>query len=233
LLSTIADHDITIKNFLLVSSQAAVGPSPSQEPVIEDYPCQPLTQYGKSKWQTEQIALSFREKLPVTIVRPCAVYGPRDTDVLNLFRTLKYGFNLMVGSVDQLVNVVYVEDCAEGIIQATFSKNTAGKTYFICEDTPYYWSEFAAIAGDIMNKKYLTLKLPYPLVNLIAYFIEGIARVTGGMTILNQEKMLEVRESFWCVSPARAQKDFNYQTHFSAEKGIERTIRWYKENSWL
>jgi len=233
LLLTLVEHDIRIKNFLLVSSQAAVGPSPTQEPVNEDFPCHPLTQYGKSKWQAEQIAFSFQGKLPVTILRPCAVYGPRDTDVLNFFKTLKYGFNLMVGQVDQLVNVVYVEDCAMGIIQATFSEKTAGKTYFICEDTPYYWSEFAAIAGDIMNKKYLTLKLPYPLVNLIAYFIELIANVSGGTTILNREKMLEVREPYWRVSAARAQQDFRYQTQFPAEKGIEKTISWYKENSWL
>ncbi len=233
LLSTIAEQDIPIKNFLLVSSQAAVGPSPSQEPVNENFPCQPLTQYGRSKWQTEQVASSFQEKLPVTIVRPCAVYGPRDTDVLHFFRTLKYGLNLMVGKVDQLVNVVYVEDCAQGIIEATFSENTAGKTYFICEETPYYWSQFAAISGKIMNKKYLTLKLPYTLVNMIAYFIEQIANITGGKTILNREKMVEVREPFWRVSPARAQKDFHYQTRFPAEKGIEKTICWYKENSWL
>lgn len=233
LLSTLADQDTGIKKFLLVSSQAAVGPSPTQEPVDEDFPCQPLTQYGKSKWQAEQIALSYQKKLPLTILRPCAVYGPRDIDVLNFFKTLKYGFNLMVGQVDQLVNVVYVEDCARGIIQATFSEKTAGKTYFVCEDTPYYWSQFATIAGKIMNKKYMTIKLPYPLVNLISYFMEQIANISGGTTILNREKMREVREPYWRVSVARAQLDFQYQTLFPAEKGIEKTIGWYKENNWL
>jgi nucleoside-diphosphate-sugar epimerase len=153
--------------------------------------------------------------------------------VLNFFRTLKYGLNLSVGNVDQLVNVVYVEDCAQGIIEAAFSENTIGKTYFICEEKAYYWSEFAALSGEIMNKRYLTIKLPFQLVKLIAYFIEKIAGFCGKETILNREKMLEVREPFWRVSTARAQKDFNYKTRFPANTGIEKTIRWYKENSWL
>jgi len=233
LLSTLAEKDIRIKKFLMVSSQAAVGPSPSPEPVNEDFPCQPLTQYGRSKWQTELIASNFQKKLPVTIIRPCAVYGPRDTDIYHFFRLLKYGLNLMVGHVDQLVNVVFVEDCAQGIIQATFSENTVGKTYFICEETPYYWSQFAAMTGKIMNKKYLTLKLPYPLVNTITYFIELVANITDRNTILSREKMLEVREPYWRVSSARARKDFDYKTQYPAEKGIEKTIRWYEENSWL
>ena len=155
LLSAIVENNLSLKNFLLVSSQAAVGPSPSQEPVNEDSPCQPLTEYGRSKLQTEQVAINYREKLPVTIVRPCAVYGPRDSDILNFFRTLKYGFNLMVGKVDQLVNVVYVEDCAQGIIRATFSEKTVGKIYFICEEQPYYWSQFAAIGETEVSSLHL------------------------------------------------------------------------------
>ena len=84
-----------------------------------------------------------------------------------------------------------------------------------------------------MNKKYLTVKIPYWLVNLLAFLIEQTAKITGRQTILNREKMLEVREPYWRVSPARAQRDFNYRTRFAAERGIEKTIRWYKDKSWL
>ncbi|UCF65324.1 MAG: NAD(P)-dependent oxidoreductase [bacterium] len=233
LLSCITERKISLKKFIFVSSQAAVGPSPSAEPVDEKHPCYPLTQYGKSKWQAEQVVQNFQSHIPVTIVRPTAVYGPRDTDVYNFFKLMTYGINLMVGKVDQLVNVVYVEDCANGIIKAAFSEKTVGKTYFICEEEAYYWSQFAQITADILQKKYITIKLPVPLVNMVALFLEKWARFRGQDTILNRDKMQEVGEPFWRVTCIQARKDFNYQTQFPAPLGIEKTLGWYQENNWL
>ena len=113
----------------------------------EDATCHPLTDYGRSKMEAEAVVRAYIGQLPLTIVRPPSVYGPRDTDVLNVFKNIKMRVNLQVGSVDQLVSLVYVEDLANGIIQAAFAENTTGKTYFLCEDRPYRWSQFAPARG--------------------------------------------------------------------------------------
>ncbi len=233
LLSALPQSNSNLQRFVLVSSQGAVGPSPGESPIDESHPASPLTDYGRSKLQAEIIARSFMDRIPVTIVRPPAVYGPRDKDTLNFFRLIKRGLNIMIGKVDQRVNMVYVEDLAAGIIQAALSPAAAGKTYFLCEKQSYLWSEVAGIAGRIMTKKYLTIRLPFPLVYGIAFFLEIGARAAGRTTILNRQKMAELKQPFWVVSPENAERDFDYVTRFSLDQGIQSTISWYREKNWL
>jgi nucleoside-diphosphate-sugar epimerase len=233
LLNLIVKLQIPIKRFLLVSSQAAVGPSPSKKAIDESYLCHPLTTYGKSKYESELVAGECQDKVPLTIVRPSAVYGPRDKDVLNLFKSIKLGINLMVGKTDQYVSIVYVEDLARGIVQATLSEKSVGKTYFICEETSYYWSHVANMIGELMDKKFVTLKIPLPVAQIIALFMEISAKITRQNTILNREKMLEIKEPYWVISPKKAQQDFDYSTQFPLSLGIQNTLKWYLENKWL
>jgi nucleoside-diphosphate-sugar epimerase len=182
---------------------------------------------------SEKIAQSYLDRIPVTIVRPPAVYGPRDDGVYNFFRLLNHGLNLMIGNTDQLVNLVYVEDLARGIVQATFSPKTIGNCYFLCEDTAYHWSEMARITARILNKKYITIKIPYRLTYILAFFLEKLAGIAGTTTILNRQKMKELKQPYWVISARRAQLDLNYQTKVPLAEGIEKTIRWYKEFGWL
>jgi len=80
LLETALSECLSLKRFLLISSQAAVGPSPTSEPIDESYPCRPITDYGESKLRCEQIAQKYHDSVPITIIRPPAVFGPRDID---------------------------------------------------------------------------------------------------------------------------------------------------------
>jgi nucleoside-diphosphate-sugar epimerase len=233
LLDSIVKLKRPIKRFLLVSSQAAVGSSPTRQAIDETHPCHPITSYGRSKYESERVVAEYRDKVPITILRPPAVYGPRDRDVLNLFKSIKLGINLMVGKTDQLVSIVYVKDLARGIVQATFSENSVGKTYFICEEKAYHWSHVVKLIADQMNKKFITIKLPLPVARLIAFFMEMSAKITRGKTILNREKMLEINEPYWVISPHKARQDFNYSTQYPLYQGIENTLKWYQEKNWI
>lgn len=233
LLETIEQSGSGIKKFLYVSSQAAVGPSPTAQAIDETFSPKPITDYGKSKLLAEQLVREHADRLPITIVRPPAVYGPRDTDVLHFFKNLKSGWNVQVGNIDQLVSLVYVEDLAVGIREATMSANTTGNTYFVCEEQAYRWSFVASVAARILQVTYRTVKIPYPLAYAVAGVIEWVGRLRGKPTILNRQKMREVRQQFWVVSPQRAKRDFGYQTHFPLNRGIEATIQWYRGMGWL
>ncbi|CUT00042.1 NAD dependent epimerase/dehydratase family protein [Candidatus Kryptonium thompsonii] len=81
-----------LKKFVLASSLAAVGPGDDAIPVDETRQYNPITSYGKSKAEAEKVTLSFKDKLPITIVRPPSVYGPRDTYTFELFKYVKFGF---------------------------------------------------------------------------------------------------------------------------------------------
>ncbi|MBN2365845.1 MAG: NAD-dependent epimerase/dehydratase family protein [Calditrichaeota bacterium] len=233
LLSGIRDYGHSLKRFVHISSQAAVGPSLSENPVDENSPPHPVTHYGKSKLLSEKVVHSFSNDIPVTIIRPPSVYGPRDREVYKIFRSIKMGINAMVGSVDQLVSLVFVEDLARGVTKAAFSPAARGEIYFLCEEIPYHWSEVADLTGRLMNKKYITLRIPIPLVHLFAFIFEKLAGTIGKATILNRDKIKEIRQPYWVISPRKAQKDFDYKTEYPLEKGLRKTIDWYRENGWL
>ncbi|MFZ0388911.1 MAG: NAD-dependent epimerase/dehydratase family protein [Calditrichia bacterium] len=233
LLETIRAVNSKLKSFLLVSSQAAVGPSTPMQPLDESAPFAPLTDYGKSKMEAELLAREYMAELPLTIVRPPVVYGPRDTDVLIFFKNIQKGLNLQVGKLDQLVSLVYVEDLARGIMQAALSDYTPGETYFICDDRPFYWSQVAALSARIMQKKYWTVRFPLPLVKGAAWGIEQYSRYRKKPSILNRQKMQEINQENWVVDPSKAQEHFGYETRFPLVKGMENTIDWYKKAGWL
>ncbi|MEJ2634976.1 MAG: NAD(P)-dependent oxidoreductase [Calditrichia bacterium] len=233
LLDTVLEVNPSLSKFLLVSSQAAVGPSPDEMPIDESYPSRPLTDYGKSKLLAENLARTYMSRLPITIVRPPSVYGPRDTDVYIFFKNLKKGWNVQVGDTDQLVSLVYVEDLARGIIQAAISERSSSKTYFLCEEPAYYWSHVAEIAAGIMNRNYRTIKIPLLAAKGVAGILEVISKLRKRPTILNRQKILEIQQPYWAISSRRAQTDFHYHTGFALPDGIARTIEWYQHACWL
>ncbi|MFT3679324.1 MAG: NAD-dependent epimerase/dehydratase family protein [Ferruginibacter sp.] len=75
-----ADLKGQVKKFVLISSLAATGPLKTAEGLItEDKNCEPVTAYGRSKLKAEQELLKI--DIPAVILRPTAIYGPRDKDL--------------------------------------------------------------------------------------------------------------------------------------------------------
>ncbi|MCX7038940.1 MAG: NAD(P)-dependent oxidoreductase, partial [Spirochaetes bacterium] len=97
LLQAIRAHDPRISRFFYFSSQAAMGPSSANAPLTEDGAQNPVSLYGRSKSLAEKSMQNFRDALPMTVIRPPAVYGPRDTDVLAVLRVVKGGIVPVLG----------------------------------------------------------------------------------------------------------------------------------------
>jgi nucleoside-diphosphate-sugar epimerase len=169
----------------------------------------------------------------VTIIRPPSVYGPRDAEIFHFFKFMSLGFNLTVGKIDQLINIVHVDDLAKGIVQAAFSKKSVGNIYFLCDKTPYKWSKIADMTAVILEKKYFTIRFPYFVAYGLSSFLELMSKLSGKATILNREKMNEIKEPYWVISSAKAEKDLSFQTDYSLAVGLRNTIEWYWDNSWL
>ncbi|MEO8447108.1 MAG: NAD(P)-dependent oxidoreductase, partial [bacterium] len=71
-----------IKKFIFISSQAAAGPTLTDKPKDENDKPEPITTYGITKLKAEEEVEKYKDKFPVTIIRPPAVFGPRDTEIL-------------------------------------------------------------------------------------------------------------------------------------------------------
>jgi len=81
----------SVRRFVQVSSLAAIGPSSDGTPVDEETPPHPVNNYGRSKLAGEVAVLGAAEQIPVTVIRPPLVYGPRDHETLSFFKAIKRG----------------------------------------------------------------------------------------------------------------------------------------------
>lgn len=233
LLKAIELFNPNLKRFVFISSQAAAGPSPDGIPKTEDMECNPVTTYGKSKLEAERVVKSYETKIPYTIVRPSAVYGPRDPEILLFFQTLKKGIQPMVGFSEKYVSLVHVNDLIEGILLAAFSEKSLNQTYFISGEKGYGWEEIGNISSKILGKKVLKIRIPHIMVYTVAAISQFLSYFKSEATILNLEKAREMVQKSWVCSVEKAKQELGYSQKIDLEKGIRETINWYKENSWL
>jgi nucleoside-diphosphate-sugar epimerase len=222
-----------ISRFVHVSSQAAVGPSPTIIPIDETHPANPLTYYGKSKWAAEEYVRSLLSKMPITIVRPPAVYGPRDTDILEFFRTVKFGLIPQLGGSDKYLSLIHVKDLVRGIKIAAEHENSVGETYFITSPEPYSWEEVSRVTLNILQKKGFRVPVPVPLIKTVAALSESLASLTKKPALVNKQKVIEMEQDFWTCSPDKAKKELNFEAEIGLENGVRETLIWYKEQKWL
>lgn len=233
LLKAIELFNPNLKRFVFISSQAAAGPSPDGVPKTEDMECNPVTTYGKSKLEAEKVVRNFEGKIPFTIVRPSAVYGPRDPEILLFFQTLKKGIQPMVGFTEKYVSLVYVSDLIDGILLSAFSEKSLNQTYFVSSEKGYGWEEIGNISSKILEKKVLKIRIPHFMVYTVAAISQFLSYFKKEATILNLEKAREMVQKSWVCSVEKAKKELGYSQKIDLEKGIRETIHWYKENGWL
>ncbi|MDR3627224.1 MAG: NAD-dependent epimerase/dehydratase family protein [Ignavibacteriaceae bacterium] len=233
LLDTALEFKDTIKKFLVVSSQTAVGPSFSESPVNETAECKPITTYGKSKLAEENLARSYMDRLPITICRAPAVYGERDTEILIFFKTFSQGLMTTIGFDLKKLSLIHVIDLVNGFNLAAESEKSAGQIYFISSEKFYTWEEVGSVTGKVLNKKPIKVKVPHSIVYTLASIAQFFAMLSSKPATLNIEKAKDITRRYWTCDTNKAVKELGYRQNVSLEEGIKRTCDWYKEMKWI
>jgi len=223
----------TIKRFLIVSSQTVTGPSLDGTPVNEETECEPLTTYGKSKYEEEKLALSFKEELPITICRAPAVFGERDTEIFIYFQNFAKGITTTIGFDKKVLSLIHVADLVEGFYQAATSDNAIGEIYFISSEKYYTWGEINSITGKVLRKRVIKIPVPHFLVYTIAAVAQFFSMFSSKAATLNLEKAKDLVQHSWTCDTSKAMRDFGYRQNVSLEEGIRRTCEWYNEMKWI
>jgi nucleoside-diphosphate-sugar epimerase len=223
-----------LKRFLFSSSQAAVGPSPClDKPKCEQDGCLPVSDYGKSKLLAERELMKLSDRLPLTIIRPPSVYGPRDTEIFMYFQWISRGLALLPGIRKRYAHLIYVKDLVRGMIQAAESAKTPGNTYFLAEDKAYSWQEISDLIAASLGKKPLKVPVPLFVARFSAILSEAGAWAAGKPTQFTRQKVSEMAQRYWTVSALAAKEDFGFRCEYGLAKGIAETARWYRDNGWL
>lgn len=233
LLKGVVQANPNLKRFLYVSSQAAVGPSRVGSPVTESDPPHPVTPYGASKLAGEEAVMAFSSQIPVTIVRPSVVYGPRDTNIFEFFRMVSKGIKPVLGWRDRYASFIYIEDLIQGLYLAARSEKAIGQIYFLVCESRISWRELDREIAKALKKKAITIHIPISIAILIALFRETFAKIKGETSMVNREKIRELRERFWICDGSKAEEELGFHPRISLREGIERSASWYEEEGWL
>ncbi|HVQ45695.1 MAG TPA: NAD(P)-dependent oxidoreductase [Gemmatimonadales bacterium] len=217
------------RNFVLVSSLAAGGPSPRGLALDGSEPPRPVTSYGKSKLASEEVVRSSR--LQWSIVRPPMVYGPRDREVLKVFRLVRYGIAPLFGDGTQELSAIHAADLANALVLA--SEAPTGKTYVACHPEIFTSEEFARVIGRTMKRSVRTLKVPPMLGRALLSVTEATARLTGQTTILTADKANEFFQAAWTGDPTPLISDTGWQPGYDLQAGMADTYHWYRKAGWL
>ncbi|MCC6213785.1 MAG: NAD-dependent epimerase/dehydratase family protein [Polyangiaceae bacterium] len=224
----------TLRRFVLVSSLAAAGPSDEQgNPVKVGAETAPVTHYGRSKRRGERKALEARAELPITVIRPPTIYGPRDQELLAAFKSVRARVMPYFGSTASRLSMIHGTDCAAACVAAIDADVPSGSVYFVDDGAVHTFADVASgIEGALGVRAWLRFPIPRVVVEAVALGAEQYGKLTDRAVMLTRDKCNELFGQWVCdADPARA--ELGWSARYSLVDGLRETAEWYRANDWL
>lgn len=221
------------EKFIFISSLAACGPGEALHftPIRLSDTEHPLSAYAKSKLSAERHLRSL-DGFPYIIVRPTAVFGPRDKDFLPLFRLLNKGLHPLIGRHPQRLSLIYVKDLAVAICRMLESGQT--RTSWLVSDGMVYSKEALGNAlRKVLDRQTMKVRLPLLPIRAAVFGMEKMYSLFGSMPFLHLEKLKEMAAPNWSCDSQPTWETLGIQPSYTLESGLRETACWYKEHGWL
>lgn len=189
-----------------------------------------LSAYGASKARAEVLVTA--SGLDWVTVRPPGVYGPRDVDYFEMFRTASFGFVPL--PPPGASSMIYVDDLARLLLAlaAAPGASVRGKVYEPDDGKPGGWSHrtLAREIGKVVGRRVFAPHLPRAV-------MAGAARidrlVRGKRARLTADRVGYMSHPDWVVDPARAVPADLWKAEVEVPEGLARTAAWYRAEGWL
>ena len=224
-----------LKRFVYVSSLAAMGPSADGKPVPEDAEPRPVTHYGRSKLEAERAVLAKAGEIPVTVIRPPMIYGPRDRETLAFYTSVKRGVLPMTGDGSNTLSITYVEDCADAVVRAvTHYDAPSGRAYFVEDGAVYVWRDaLGEIEKALGRRAFVRIGMPMGVVKVAAAATQMWGALTNTAQMLTLDKVNELTQQHWVCSGEGARRDLGWTAKVQWAQGVQQAVQWYREAGWL
>lgn len=223
-----------MQRFVLVSSLAVCGPSKDGKPLPSSTAPNPVTHYGRSKLAAERAALAMKDELPITILRPPLIYGPRDQEVYAFFKAVKYGVLPYMGSTARGVSAVYAVDCALACIAALRADVPSGSCYCVEDGHTQTLGELVAqIEAALGKRAWLRVPVPRRLLEMAAAGSEFFGKATEQAVMLTRDKCNELYAPHWVCDASETRRDLGWAPKVPFDRGARITAEWYRREGWL
>jgi nucleoside-diphosphate-sugar epimerase len=217
--------------FLLVSSQAAVGPARDGRPVAETDAPRPVSWYGISKREGEE-AVAALWAAPWIVVRPAVVYGPGDRGLLSVFRAAARGVVAVPGN-GRRIQVITAEEAAIAIARAAERRDLAGRCGFLCNPEPVTVRAFCAAIARLPRRPARLVRFPDFAVRLSGLLSSVAETISGRSLAFNADKAREILAGEWVCDPQPLRRDLHLSSPTPLEDGLRETWNWYATCGWL
>jgi nucleoside-diphosphate-sugar epimerase len=210
------------RRFVLISSLAARGP---------DGHARPASAYGRSKLEAETHLRSLGGRMEAVVLRPAAVYGPRDTDLLPLFKMARRGW-LPVPSGASSLQPVYATDAARAALAA--AREPVGFGPFpVAENRRYTWKDVVAELEKALGHNVRVVTLPAAAFTLAGRAAEWAARPFSAVPVFDERRAQDLAVHTWTCDTSVTEQALGWRPEIPLLEGLERTARWYGQAGWL
>jgi len=198
--------------FLLISSLAAREPG--------------LSAYAASKRRGEEVLAAGGGTMPWAVLRPPAVYGPGDRELLPLFRWMARGIAPVLGSGNARFSLLYVEDLAEAVVRWLSGGTAAQRIFELDDGRPggYTWTDVVEIMTSLRSRSVIPVRVPALFLEVLAALNLAAARVIGYKPMLTPGKVRELRHPNWVCDSAAFMGATGWSPKVSLEEGLRRTL---------
>jgi nucleoside-diphosphate-sugar epimerase len=215
-----------LKRFVFVSSISAAGPSPADRSLSETDEPRPVSEYGQSKLAAERIVLDASRRLPVTIIRPPNVLGPRQRELQESIRLIRQRIVPALGNGRPQTSLADVDDVVQALALAAESPRAAGETYFITDGNAYAWREIVAAIIRELGLRPPFLKIPFAVQYAASWIEERTARQQHRRPRVTREQLLAVRDHNWIYDGTKIGQQLGFQPAWDMPSSIRRTVDW-------
>lgn len=222
-----------VRQFIMVSSQAAAGPSCGRLARREQDAPAPVTAYGRSKLAAERVRQRHPRLLPITILRPPAVYGPGDRDVFAYFRLVRAGVRPEPVPAGRL-SMVYVGNLVDALLLLLDRPQRAGhRLYHVADRGVVTMGAVARRIAAAYGRPTLRLPVPQAALAIAGLPLAAAGRLLRRDLLLSRDKLREIAQPSWVLDTTRIREELGYQPRVATSEGIRRTARWYLQHRWL
>jgi dihydroflavonol-4-reductase len=216
-----------VKRFVHCSSVGVYGRI-SKLPADENTACEPEILYEKTKLAGEKDVLAAHQQtgLPIVILRPAWVYGPRCPRTLKLFRTIKKGRFLMVGGGENFRHPLHVSDLLKAFELAAGEEAAIGEIFVIASSEPVSIRNLTSKIAKFQHASIPAVKLPLGLTKLLANVVESAFTASGKEPPFSSRSLKFFTDNA-AFDISKAQKILNFNPSVGLDEGLQAANDWY------
>jgi 2-alkyl-3-oxoalkanoate reductase len=202
----------------------------------EPLPARHMDGYTQTKVESEQLALSYvrEHKIPVVVLRPGFIYGPRDRTLMpKLLDNLRQRKVRYIGGGKRAMNCIYVGNLVEAAMLAAEKPEAVGQIYNLTDGEFVSKRHFIDnIADGLGIKRPKPVGVPLWLARILAWQMERAARKNNSP---KAPRLTQARVKLFGLnldfSIEKAKRELGYRPRWSYEEGMRETVAYYKQNA--